>query len=197
MRRIAIPARCAGALALCAFALLHPGSAAASEPQEATSSDEEAPPAPRRLGLMFDVGSIEGGMLSLSARPTHYLRLEAGAGSNAVSPGFRLGIVALPFGSWPTFSLSGGHFFEGDINGIARAFSVGGYTPNPRLEHFDYDFTSLQLGWQKEAAGLLFFAQAGASLLWTDLPSASNVSNGTEPFWLVLPSLRLGFIGFL
>lgn len=154
---------------------------------------------------MFDVGTIEGGILSFTAQPFKTLRLEAGAGTNGISPGYRLGAVELPFGNWPTISLSGGHFFPGDINGLVRVLSTGDYTHDPRLEHFDYDFASLHLGRETESAGVLFFIRGGASILWTQLPASTPASanlartsaSASEPHWLILPSLRIGFVGFL
>jgi hypothetical protein len=198
---------CAAFLFGCAFGFAR--SATAADAPSPSGFDEPAPKPPSRLGLMFDVGSMEGGLLSLVYRVSPELRLEGGAGTNSVSPGFRLGVVALPWhsatSSWPTFSLAGGHFFEGDINGVVRLFASG-YRYDTRLEHFDYDFVSLHVGWEAECGSLLFFAQGGASVLWSQIPAAAAAmplaaaapsAVGEEPFWLVLPSLRLGFVGFL
>jgi hypothetical protein len=102
---------------------------------------------------MFDVGSIQGGILSFSAQPCQMLRPEAGAGTSGIS----LGAVALPFGNWPTISVFAGHFFPGDINGIVRVLSTGGYTQDPRLEHFDYELRILTPRLGNGIRGVLFF----------------------------------------
>ena len=155
---------------------------------------------------MFDLGSVDGGMLSLVYRPLPWLRVYGGGGSNSAAPGLRLGAAVSPFLHLRelAFNLDGGHFFPGDINGLVRVLSTGGYTRDPRLEHFDYDFASLHLGWETQCAGVLFFVRGGASVLWTEIPATTTTNperhwgnSAPEPFWLLLPSLRIGFIGFL
>jgi hypothetical protein len=158
---------------------------------------------PRQLGLMFDMGTLDGAMMSLVYRPVPWLRFQGGAGTNSASPGFRVGAVALPFGSWPSVSLEGGHFMEGDVNGIVRA--VSGYKGSSLLERFDYDFVNLQLGWEVERGDLLFFARAGLGFMWTQLPpeavaEAGSAATHVDPdgsVRLFMPTLKLGFIGFM
>jgi hypothetical protein len=158
---------------------------------------------PRQLGLMFDVGTIDGAMMSLVYRPLPWLRFQGGVGTNSASPGFRVGAVALPFQRWPTVSLEGGHFLEGDINGIVRA--VSGYSGSSLLERFDYDFVNLQLGWEVERGDLLFFARAGLGFMWTQLPpeavaeagSAATHVGSDGSVRLFMPTLKVGLIGFM
>lgn len=158
---------------------------------------------PRQLGLMFDVGTLDGAMMSLVYRPVPWLRFQGGAGTNSASPGYRVGAVALPFHSWPSVSLEGGHFMEGDINGIVRA--VSGYKGSSLLERFDYSFVNLQLGWEVERGDLLFFARAGLGFMWTQLPpeavaEAGSAATHVDPdgrVRLFMPTLKLGFIGFM
>lgn len=156
---------------------------------------------------MFDLGTLEGGMMSLVYRPAPWLRVHAGAGTNGASPGVKLGAVVAPWESsgW-SFSLDGGHFFPGDVNGLFAAFAGDDYDDSHLLEHFDYDFVALQLGWEIERGDLLFFARGGVGLLWTRLPSEdlariSNLSSLVDPedgsVEALLPSLSLGIIGFL
>jgi hypothetical protein len=167
----------------------------------------EAPPrALRKLGLMFDLGTMDGAMMSLVYRPLPWLRFHGGGGTNGASPGMRVGAVATPFrdSGW-SVSLDGGHFFPGNVNGLFAAFAGSDYDDSHLLERFDYDYVNLQLGWDVERADLLFFARGGVGLLWTQLPSddlgrISNLSSLVDPDGSVealLPSLKVGIIGFL
>jgi len=160
----------------------------------------------RRLGLMFDLGTVDGGMLSLVYRPLPWLRTYAGGGTNGAAPGVRVGAaVSPPRWRGVALNLDGGHFLPGDVNGIFSAFAGARYDDSRALEHFDYDFVNLQAGWEIERAGLMFFARAGVAFVWTQLPPEAfarlrNVSplvdadGSVEAF---LPSLRIGLIGFL
>jgi hypothetical protein len=158
---------------------------------------------PRQLGLMFDVGTLDGAMMSLVYRPMPWIRFQGGAGTNSASPGFRLGAVAVPYQRWPTVSLEGGHFFEGDINGIVRA--VSGYSGSRLLERFDYNFVNLQLGWEVERGDLLLFARVGLGFMWTQLPAedvaeAGSAATHVDPdgsVRLFMPTLKVGIIGFM
>jgi hypothetical protein len=159
----------------------------------------------KHWGLMFDLGSIHGGMLSLAYRPAPWLRLHAGAGTNAVSPGYRAGLTLVkPGTTGPSLNIEAGHFLPGDMNGLLKMLVGTGYRANSRLEDFDYDFVNLHAGWEIESGALTFFARGGASVLWTRLPAlpeagadVAALGTGTEPFWLVLPSVAFGFVGFL
>jgi hypothetical protein len=160
----------------------------------------------RRLGLMFDLGTMDGAMMSLVYRPLPWLRFHGGGGTIGVAPGVRVGTVVSPFqnSGW-SFSLDGGHFFPGDINGLFAAFAGPDYDDSHLLEHFDYDFVNLQAGWEVERGDLMFFARGGVGLLWTQLPSEDltrirNLSSFVDADGSVealLPSLKIGIIGFL
>jgi hypothetical protein len=160
----------------------------------------------RKLGLMFDLGTMDGGMMSLVYRPSPWLRFHGGGGTNGAGPGVRLGTVVSPFqnSGW-SFSLDGGHFFPGDVNGLFAAFAGSDYDDSRLLERFDYDFVNLQVGWEVERGDLMFFARGGVGLLWTQLPvedlaRVRNLSSFVDPDGSVeafLPSLKIGIIGFL
>jgi hypothetical protein len=178
----------------------------APAPLDVDPADEEEATAARRkpLGLMFDLGSMSGGMLSLLYRPAPWLRLHAGAGTNAVSPGYRAGVTLAKTGGGPSLNLEGGHFLPGDINGLLKILVGTGYRANPALEHFDYDFVNVHAGWDIESGSLIFFARGGVGVLWTTVPTFARAdatspatTTGTEPFWLVIPSVSLGFVGLL
>ncbi|MEO8183259.1 MAG: hypothetical protein ABI895_30875 [Deltaproteobacteria bacterium] len=159
-----------------------------------------------RLGLMFDIGSVDGGMLSLVYRPSPWLRMYGGGGTNGAAPGVRVGAAVSPF-RWRgvAFNLDGGHFFPGDVNGIFSAFAGSRYDDSRVLEHFDYDFLNLQAGWEIERGGLMFFARGGVAFVWSELPAEGlsrlrNRSPLVDPDGSIeafLPSVRIGLIGFL
>ncbi len=167
---------------------------------------EEPLRSPRQLGLMFDLGTLDGGMMSLVYRPLPWVRLHGGAGTNGAGPGVRAGAVLSPFqnSGW-SLSLDGGHFFPGNVNGVFAAFAGSDYDDSHLLENFDYDFVNLQVGWEVERGDLLFFARGGVGLLWTQLPSEDlgrirNLSSFVDADGSVealLPSLKVGIIGFL
>jgi hypothetical protein len=167
---------------------------------------DEPAPRLRKLGLMFDLGTLDGGMMSLVYRPLPYLRFHGGGGTNGAGPGVRVGAALQPVrdSGW-SLSLDGGHFFPGNVNGVFATFAGSDYDDSHLLEHFDYDFVNLQAGWEVERGDLLFFARAGIGFLWTDLPSENlgrirNLSGFVDPDGSVealLPSLKVGIIGFL
>jgi hypothetical protein len=183
-----------------------PASNEATLPLDAYADDDDPDRVRRRhWGLMFDLGSMHGGMLSLAYRPAPWLRLHAGAGTNAVSPGYRAGFTLVkPGATGPSLNIEAGHFLPGDMNGLLKILVGTGYRANSRLEDFDYDFVNLHAGWEIESGALTFFARGGASVLWTRLPAlpeagadVATLGTETEPFWLVLPSVAFGFVGFL
>jgi hypothetical protein len=167
---------------------------------------DEPAPRLRKVGLMFDLGTLDGGMMSLVYRPLPYLRFHGGGGTNGAGPGVRVGAALQPVrhSGW-SLSLDGGHFFPGNVNGVFATFAGSDYDDSHLLEHFDYDFVNLQAGWEVERGDLLFFARAGVGFLWTDLPSENlgrvrNLSGFVDPDGSVealLPSLKVGIIGFL
>jgi hypothetical protein len=189
--------------------------AAASTANEAASLDTMAhyenvfdePISPfHKLGLMFDFGTMDGGMMSLVYRPLQWMRFHVGGGTNFAAPGVRVGAVVNPFrnSGW-ALSLDGGHFYPGNINGVFQAFAGTDYDDSHLLEHFDYDYVNLQVGWEVERGGLMFFARGGVGLLVTQLPAddlarVKHLSSFVDPDGSVealLPSLKIGIIGFL
>jgi hypothetical protein len=194
----------AGLPALAVLVLARPATAAPAFGTNGSvaEDDEDAPRPLPTVGLMFDVGTLDGAMLSLVYRPAPWVRLNGGVGTNSASAGFRVGAIAVPFSSWQAISIEGGRFVEGDVNGIVRA--VSGYEGSRALERFDYNFLNLQLGAEVERSDLLFFARAGLGLLWTTLPveqaaaeSATDVVDSDGSVHVFMPTLKLGFVGFL
>src|SRR5262245_56202837 len=91
------------------------GSLSAAPPSDAST------PLPL-VGVMLDAGLPDGANASLVLRPVSWLRAHAGGGTNAISPGVRVGATLLPFGSGPSATIEGGHYFEGNANGLAQRF---------------------------------------------------------------------------
>jgi hypothetical protein len=183
-----------------------PAMGSATPPLDTEPDDPDDPSVARRKrwGLMFDVGSVDGGLLSLLYRPAPWLRLHAGGGTNDVSAGYRAGVTVASAEGGPSLNIEGGHFLPGDMNGLLKILVGTGYQANPRLEHFDYDFINVHAGWEVESGNLIFFARGGASVLWTRIPALAGAeapgtatTTGTEPFWLLVPSVAFGFIGLL
>lgn len=154
---------------------------------------------------MFDLGTLNGGMLSVVYRPSPWLRMYGGAGTNGAAPGVRAGAAVLPFRRGFGVSLDGGHFFPGNVNGIFATFAGADYDDSHLLEHFDYDFVQLQAGWEVERADLVFFLRGGVGFVWSQLPADGltrirNLSSLVDPDGSVeafLPSIQVGFIGYL
>lgn len=200
----------AAGLAACAATLLTTATGlAASEGAASAEFDPLGQPVSdelSRLGLMFDLGTVDGGMLSLVYRPAPWLRVHGGGGTNGAAPGLRAGASLAPLRQRGlAVSLDAGHFFPGDINGIFSAFAGASYNDSRLLEDFDYDFVNLQAGWEVERSGLMFFVRGGMAFVWAQVParglgSMRNLSTLVDPDGSVeafLPSLRVGLIGFL
>ena len=204
-------ARCRGvSLALVSAALLLQRAAYPDLPVfEPLDDGSSKPPPLRPVGLMFDVGSSDGGMMSLVVRPRTWLRAHAGGGSNGMAPGIRTGIVVLPWGPGPALALEAGHYFEGNLNGLMQMLIGPSYRSVENLEHFDYDFVNLHAGMEVERAGVMFFAHGGLTYLWTRLDARETAFLQARPTpsgplqvqgnvaWVLMPSLKIGFVGFL
>lgn len=203
--------RCVAAAAMacaCTLSMAVPALAAPEEPaaQEFDPLGEPVTDQLSRLGLMFDLGTVDGGMLSLVYRPSPWLRFHGGGGTNGAAPGVRAGASLAPLQERGlALSLDAGHFFPGDINGIFSAFAGASYNDSRLLENFDYNFVNLQAGWEVERSGLMFFVRGGVAFVWAQVPTRGltqirNLSSLVDPDGSVeafLPSLRVGMIGFL
>jgi hypothetical protein len=183
-----------------------PAEAAGSGPDAFDPLGEPLVDRQSRLGLMFDLGTVDGGMLSLVYRHSPWLRVYGGGGTNGASPGLRAGVSLAPLRQRGfALNLDGGHFFPGDINGIFSAFAGASYNDSRLLEDFDYHFVNLQAGWEVERGGLMFFVRGGVAFVWSQvqpegLPQVRNLSSLVDSDGSVeafLPSLRVGMIGFL
>ena len=162
-----------------------------------------------KLGAMLDMGVPDGIVGGVSYRPQPWLRVQVGAGSNAVSPGIRGGVVFLPFGVGPSLTLEAGHYFEGDANGLLRSVVGAEYRDNRMAERVGYQFANLHAGFDIGEERFTFFLHGGVSYLHMQLHNTEDVFGATEAgqsmaasygiardssFSAWIPSLKLGFI---
>lgn len=174
----------------------------------------DAAPATRLpvLGVMADVGLPDGAAASLVVRPAKWLRLTGGGTYNLISSGLRAGASLLPFGWGPSLSLEGGHYFDGDANGVIRRFAGSSYQSNVVLERVGYDYANAHLGLDLGFRRVTFFIHAGFSYIRATVHNVdsaiqsqtSSDSSGTtlsvnkDPIIrAITPSAKLGLIVYL
>ena len=121
------------------------------------------------IGVAADLGVPSGAGASLLVRPLSWLRLHGGAGTNGASFGLHAGATLMPLRGFvtPTFTLEGGHFFEGDATNVAKyAANLPDFSNAEMLRTFSYDFASAHLGVEVGSQeGLFFYLRAGLSYL--------------------------------
>jgi hypothetical protein len=180
------------------------------------NADDPFPPAPvdlpdhgpkasashhRTFGMSMDVGVPDGAALGLVVRPHFdWLRIGAALTHNGIAPGLRLGVTVDPiaFPIAPTFTVEGGHYWQGTVPFVQNATDVG------------YNYANFHVGLEiGNRSTFRFFIRGGAS--WLDVNtnnfqssnapsgmtganggSTSGVGNPTFNGWLA-PSGKLGF----
>jgi hypothetical protein len=176
----------------------------------ATIGEESTKEQTRSLAAMLDVGFPDGVIAGAAFRPTAAVRLQAGAGTNAVSPGFRAGAVLVPFGVGPSLTLEGGWYFEGNANGIAGQVVGSSYSSNRIADRVGYQFANAHLGVDFGRGNSTFFIHGGMSYIHAKLHNANDVFggqttdasgatttykiNGDPNVNAFLPSFKLGFL---
>jgi len=192
-------------LALCS------GTAHAVEPTTITGAP--AAPAPKTLpavGVMADVGLPDGAGASLVYRPMKWLRVTGGGTYNMISSGVRAGASLLPFGWGPSLTVEGGHYFDGDANGLVRKFAGASYQSNAVLERVGYDYANAHLGLDLGYRRVTFFIHAGMSFIRASVhnidqaiqsdsgSSSTTVAVKQDPIIRAFtPSAKLGLIVYL
>jgi hypothetical protein len=167
-----------------------------------------------RIGVMADAGLPDGANGAIVYRPFSWLRAHAGGGTNLISKGFRGGVTLLPFGSGPSASIEGGHYFDGDANGMARRFA-GPTFGSPALERVGYDYANFHLGLDFGSRRATFFIHGGMSYIRAEVhnldavvassAAMTDVGNGTTEISFTkdpivrawLPSVKLGLIVYI
>jgi hypothetical protein len=164
------------------------------------------------IGVMADVGLPDGAGASLVVRPAKWLRLTGGGTYNMISSGLRAGASLLPFGWGPSLSLEGGHYFDGDANGLIRRFAGASYQSNAVLERVGYDYANAHLGLDLGLRRVTFFIHAGFSYIRatvhnvdsaiqsqmsSDSSSTTLTINKDPVIRAITPSAKLGLIVYL
>ena len=199
-----------------ALALLSPvfGTTPVALGAESINRTADAAPLPKLpvVGVMADVGLPDGAGASLVVRPAKWLRLTGGGTYNMISSGLRAGASLLPFGWGPSLSVEGGHYFDGDANGVMRRFVGSGYQSNAVLERVGYDYANAHLGLDLGFRRATFFIHAGFSYIRStvhniDSAIQSETSSGSSTTTLsfnkdpiiraITPSAKLGLIVYL
>ncbi|MGE0550526.1 MAG: hypothetical protein AB7O24_29980 [Kofleriaceae bacterium] len=127
--------------------------------------------APKRFGVMADVGVPDGATVSVVARPLRPLRLHLGVSHNGISPGVRAGATYVPFSSWvtPSLTIDYGHYTEGDANPLARMISGDEAFSSPVLERVGYDYANAHVGIELGRTWMTFYIHAGMSRVMADV----------------------------
>jgi hypothetical protein len=162
---------------------------------------------------MADVGLPDGAGASLVVRPAKWLRLTGGGTYNMISSGLRAGASLLPFGWGPSLSVEGGHYFDGDANGLMRRFAGASYESNAVLERVGYDYANAHLGLDLGLRRVTFFIHAGFSYIRaevhnvdsaiqsgmsSDSSSSTTLTVNKDPIIrAITPSAKLGLIVYL
>jgi hypothetical protein len=119
----------------------------------------------------------------------------------------------VPFGVGPSLTLEAGHFFDGDANGVARAFAGDAYKDSPLLRRLGYDYVNAHLGVELGARRVTFFIHGGVSYARAQIHDAnsalaSDLGDKLSPNMAVAvkqdpsvrifgPSLKLGLLVYL
>lgn len=183
------------------------------ERDRGVSDTPSSSPKAKYLGAMLDVGFPDGVIVGASYRPLNWLRLQAGAGTNAVSPGLRAGVVLIPFGVGPSLTLEGGSYFDGDANWLASQVAGSTYKDNQMAQRVGYQFANAHLGVEVGRKTVTFFLHGGMSYIHASLHNANSVFGGTtadatggvttysingDPsISAFMPSFKLGFLIYL
>src|SRR5579871_658119 len=102
------------------------------------------------VALMFDAGAPDGIGASLMLRPTHWLRLYAGALTNGAGAGLRGGVTLATFHAFatPTLTLEAGQLRDGNANPLASYLTRDAHFHADVLDHVGYEFVNAQLGFE-------------------------------------------------
>jgi hypothetical protein len=197
----------------CLLALASPALASPPAPGfdlDAYDLQELPAPKPKQFGFALQTGLPDGFTASGVYRPFPWLRTQLGAGYNMVGLGLQGGGTVIPFGWGPSFTLEGGHYFEGDANGIARSMAGAGFASSSLLERVGYDYANAHLGFELGRGDYTFFLHAGMSYMVTHINGLNEAledsAGGEGPSLRVgqaptvsafVPSLKLGFVMYV
>ncbi|HXI60306.1 MAG TPA: hypothetical protein VNO55_29780 [Polyangia bacterium] len=152
-----------------------PTTSTAPAEELAVSAEPGATPALPMFGLMMDAGLPDGMNGSLIIRPTRWLRTHVGGSYNMISSGVRAGVALLPFGSGPSLTLEGGHYFDGNANGVAKKFAGPSFKDNALLERIGYDYANAHLGIDFGSQRVTFYIHGGMSFIRATVHNVDTV----------------------
>lgn len=184
------------------------------ELDRAPESDEskDRDDGPLNYGLMVDIAAPDGLMGSVVFRPFWWLRTHAGAGTNSISGGVRLGLSLIPFGAGPSLTLDGGHYFEGDANSLAQNTLGIGADSGSVLDRVGYDFANAHLGIEFGQDRVAFFIHGGLSYVRTTVYNSNSLIGppqvtGAETTTItinqdptlvaIVPSAKFGLVAYI
>lgn len=208
MNRIHFVRRCR--ITLCALttsALLTSfATEAAATPTPTVAAQPQSKRSGFAMGVMLDVGVPDIVGTSFVISPLYWLQLHVGATTDLAAVGIRGGVTFLPFDAFftPSLTIEGGHVFEGNLNGLARAFGV----ESPMLERVGYDYGNAHLGIEiGSPRGTRFFLHGGVSYIRTTIHNMQQVvqedaGDGSITFndpqlTGFFPSAKLGFLIYI
>jgi hypothetical protein len=161
-------------------------------PEPASSA---APHARVKVGMGLDIGVPDGAALAVLVRPgLDWLSLAGSVTYNGMAPGLRLGATVAPFAAIvsPTFTIEGGHAWQGTVPGLSGSPALG------------YTYANFHLGIDVGSRnGLRFFLRGGVSYLdmsasnWSPSSSTADIGIASPSYsgWLA-PSGKLGVSTF-
>ena len=110
-------------------------------------------------------------------------------------------------------SIEGGHYFDGDANGLIRKFAGSSYQSNAVLQRIGYDYANAHLGLDLGYRRVTFFIHGGLSFIRAtvhnldaaiqsqssaDASSTTQLSVKQDPIIRAFtPSAKLGLIVYL
>jgi hypothetical protein len=134
-------------------------------PTVAKRANRPAPKSRGFFGLAFDLGVPDGLNLGLVLAPVRWLRLEAAAGTNSASLGYRGGLSFLPIGWGPSLSLELGHCNIAEMNDLLRDFYSISSWVKPYVQEFGYTYFNAHLGFDVPIGSFMLFLHAGYTYL--------------------------------
>lgn len=184
-------------------------SSAARIDADATSAETAAEASP--IGIIADLGVPDGFTVALAVRLHRLVRVHAGVGHNAISPGIRAGVQVLPWTRTvtPYAALELGHYFQGQPGAWMLALTqevtaTEFMDPDSvTIERVGYSYGNAHLGLRLGSARAAFYVQGGVSRMYatillsqhrdavTPVPIEVDVSSRSEA-WLWTASARLG-----
>ena len=189
--------------------------ASAQVAESVSSAPATAAPSkrPALFGVMLDAGVPDGVNAALVLRPYSWLRAHGGGGYNMISAGVRAGVTLVPFGAGPSATIEGGHYFDGDANGLARRFA-GATFSSAMLERVGYDYANAHLGLDFGSERVTFYIHGGMSYIHAQIhnfdsvvasTASENGGNGSTEISIMkdptiqawVPSAKLGLIVYL